>query len=69
MDGDIVLFALALTAGLLADDPDAGAGAGGHLGGLLGDDELEAGHGAQAGLEGLAGLDHGEQARVYHGLA
>lgn len=54
--------------GLLADDPDASAGAGAGLGGLLGDDELEARHGAQAALEGLARLDEVIHGGVGHGL-
>lgn len=70
VDGDIVLGAGgALAARLLVDDPDAGAGAGGHLGGLLGDEELQARHGAQAVLEGLARLDDVEHVDVVHGLA
>lgn len=57
MNRDLILHTRPLTARLLADDPHARSRAGSHIGGLLGDDELEAGHALQAALKGLARLE------------
>lgn len=64
MHRDLVLHAGPLAPCLLADDPDARAGAGGHLSRLLRNDELEAGHALEAALKGFTCLQEVEHALV-----
>lgn len=68
MNDYLIFLAGALPPRLLADDPDASAGAGSHLRGLLCDNELDAAHGLEAALEGLARLDVLVHGGVEHGL-